>query len=168
MGKRLRILEKDCWKWFLVTKDWAPDGQGDGKYNTDYRYAVCYSLLHYLAKSDHDKNRGEQALRELCSCFDAGSNFSKEDFLEVLWLRDGGFVVVDRAKGMYPLVCNRNNRDHEYEQAAHDVLDNYDAVFSVLRDHRIDNWTKEFQEQLENVFCRDETVGAIPATRVSG
>lgn len=89
--------------------------------------------------------------------------------------KDWGYVIVDQADGMYPLVCysderakkmeldsetkvNYRNRASAFKAALRNVLDSYDDVYGYLNGHRSEEWNKEFQE---NLFVNTDGFGFL-------
>lgn len=147
MSRKLRILDEDDW---FLGKD------GCEGYPVSYRYALCYSLRRYLEKCDYDENRGCQALKYLRDAIASGANYSEKDFAELLPLKSGGFVVVDQADGMFPLVLYANSRDDvesrqrvsAYEKSLEDVMNAYNAIFRYFRARSTQVWDQAFQTGL--------------------
>lgn len=151
MPRNIRILKEDAW--FLGV-------DGYQKYPICYRYVICYSLLCYLNSNGCNKELGIEALRELQNNIQNGEYFLRENFLEVFPLQDGqGFVVVDQADGIYPLVIysenserrnevNVNERVSAFQASLNDIIEKYGNIFIILKDKTPDDWSKEYQENL--------------------
>lgn len=148
MPRELKILKEGGW---FLGRD---DCEG---YPVSYRYALCYSLRNYLEKCNYDDEaKGKEALGDLRACINAGSTYSESYFIELLPLRDGGFVVVDQADGIFPLVLYPDNRSDiekrlrvlAYENSVVDVIDKYDAIYRFFRAHSTEPWDPGFQQNL--------------------
>lgn len=166
----LTILNPDKLGWFLGT-----DNEQQQYKPVCYHYVICHSLLNYLVGQDYDYDKGKEALGTLLEKLGSQKtgqppeHLRLEEFMELLPLtinkKDWGYVIVDQADGMYPLVCYSDERAKEIEQdtetkvnyknrasafkaALRNVLDKYDEVYKCLKGRTPNEWNKEFQESL--------------------
>ena len=152
MSRDLEILRKD--EWFLGADNCQ-------KYPIYYRYVICYSLLSYLNNVLFDKNEGLKVLQELQKAINDESYFKKKKFIELFPLKENwGFVVVDQADGIYPLIIYSEKRETElgavtrsqrvaaFQLSLNKVIEKYDEIYDTIKQHDLSDWSKEFQENL--------------------
>jgi len=148
MSSNLQVLKEE--RWFLRTPQKQKDGAEQNRnYGIDYRYSVCYSLLHYL-NCGHNKDQGKEVITNLYNSVKEKKTWQEKEFVELIPLADNlGHVAIDKADGMYPLILYANRkRDYAYERSVKDLLDNYETIYDCLKDHSITDWTWDFQVEL--------------------
>ncbi len=154
MTKRdFKIMEEDH-DWFLRST-----------YPISYELVICYSLLNYLSKNEYDnkeddnKEEGRKVLKAFKKAVDDRTYFYNIDFFEVVRLQDDkdfkGLVIVDKSKGVYPLILYagpETGREGAFTLCLRDVVNKYDAVFELSKEENIrdlpKDWTKNFQKKL--------------------
>jgi hypothetical protein len=164
MSSTPRIVTEEG-SWFLNSRH---SHQADRKYEVDYRYAICYSLVNYLRPPGNGqieeepgpllqpdiRRQGREVLKRLRDAINKRAYWEEANFVQVIPFEyeendvpEKGCVIVDKSDGMYPLVLDLSRgRLNAYQQALDDVLALYENdVYPQLEGQTTENWTKEFQ-----------------------
>lgn len=160
-------------RWFLNSHN--SDGNGTREYEVDYRYAICYSLLNCLHPSGDGtmanvveplfeadaQKQGKMVLQQLQDAISQEKYWQKDHFVEAIpftYERNGssktGYVIIDKANGMYPLVLYSESpgRLKAYQNALDDVSSLYENdVYPLLKNHTVADWDPTFQEATKKV-----------------
>lgn len=157
-------------EWFLNSHSHSSNGDGGSRqYQVDYRWAICYSLLNFLhptggatrqanttrsTETLFDSTGGKKVLENLRQALSAKTYWVEEGFIEVFPFEAesngddlNGYVVVDKADGMYPLVLySSSGRDTAYREALDDVIQLYDEIYPHLSQAGgTGDWDEDFQ-----------------------
>ena len=176
-------------RWFLNSRYGSKGKNEDGReYEIDYRYGICYSLLNYLRPYrngeienvvgpllDTDvREDGKEVLEQLRNAITKTECWQKDNFLRAIPFEyefNGsaatGYVIIDEADGMYPLVLysGTQGRLNAYERALQDVSTLYENhVYPSLKDRVVNDWDREFQKKVSHIpwnYAKEkETVSA--------
>jgi len=178
--------------WFLNSRHGSQEENGnDREYEVDYRYAICYSLLNYLRPSKNGeienpvgplletpvREDGKKVLLQLRDAIGKEECWQKDDFLKAVFFEyehngssETGYVIIDEANGMYPLVLDSGTygRLSAYQRALEDVSALYEnEVYPLLKSHTVNDWNQAFQEKVSGISWnyaeKKEAVSAIGA-----
>lgn len=156
MGRSLDILLKG--DWFLAE---GPISVGQSGYPIYYRFVVCRALMCFIARHPDQASSIPQILAECVNAISTGSDFEREDFLEVRPFKDDkGFSVIDQTDGCYPLTLypdrddkqNHKERVTAFVMSLEDIRSRWNELLPLLSGKRRDDWNEELQERVGRLF----------------